>query len=123
MTPLYEIRIRRDAHTVTPVTVPEYELPLLQEIFGAENVHNADRKRVDEAGCGTPVGSFRASEDEYERFCAKYGAERVEQVYGKSKAGLNKQVGDAKKTGTKTGKASDTGGAKTPDGGNGTETV
>ena len=55
MTPLYEIRIRRDAHTVTPVTVPEYELPLLQEIFGAENVHNADRKRVDEAGCGTPA--------------------------------------------------------------------
>lgn len=50
MTPLYEIRIRRDAHTVTPITVPEYELPLLQEIFGIENVHNADKKRVDEAG-------------------------------------------------------------------------
>lgn len=83
MTPLYEIRIRRDAHTVTPITVPEYELPLLQEIFGIENVHNADKKRVDEAGCGTPVGSFKASGDEYERFCAKYGVELVEQVFGK----------------------------------------
>ena len=56
MTPLYEIRIRRDAHTVTPVTVPEYELPLLQEIFGAENVHNADRKRVDD---GSPRNAGR----------------------------------------------------------------
>ena len=31
MTPLYEIRIRRDAHTVTPVTVPEYDLPQMFE--------------------------------------------------------------------------------------------
>lgn len=123
MVPLYSILIRRDAHTTTPVTIPEYELPILQDIFGAENVHNAEGRRVDEKGPGKAIGQFRASDDEYERFCAKYGAERVEQVYGKSKAGLNKQVGDAKKTGTKTGKASDTGGAKTPDGGNGTETV
>ena len=98
MTPLYEIRIRRDAHTVTPVTVPEYELPLLQEIFGAENVHNADRKRVDEAGCGTPVGSFRASEDEYERFCAKYGIELVEQVFGKDRKAVRVNVSSRKET-------------------------
>lgn len=123
MVPLYSILIRRDAHTTTPVTIPEYELPILQDIFGAENVHNAEGRRVDEKGPGKAIGQFRASDDEYERFCAKYGAERVEQVYGKSKAGLNKQVGDAKKTGTKTGKASDTGGTKTPGGGNGTETV
>ena len=83
MTPLYAIRIRRDAHTITPVTVPEYELPLLQELFGVENVQNADKKRVDEAGIGSPAGSFKASDDEYGRFCAKYGVELVEQVYGK----------------------------------------
>ena len=97
MTPLYEIRIRRDAHTVTPITVPEYELPLLQEIFGIENVHNADKKRVDEAGCGTPAGSFKASEDEYERFCAKYGVELVEQVFGKKGSrAFEKAMADSK---------------------------
>ena len=97
MTPLYEIRIRRDAHTVTPITVPEYELPLLQEIFGVENVHNAAKKRADEAGCGTPVGSFKASEDEYERFCAKYGVELVEQVFGKKGSRqFEKAVADSK---------------------------
>ena len=122
MVPLYSILIRRDAHTTTPVTIPEYELPILQDIFGAENVHDAEGRRVDEKGPGKAIGQFRPSDDEYERFCAKYGAERVEQVFGKSKADLNKQV-NAKKTGTKTGKASDTGGAKTPDTGNETETV
>ena len=96
MVALYSIMVRRDAHTTTPVTVPEYELPLLQEIFGVENVHNADGKRVDERGLGPAVGQFSPSGDEYERFCAKYGIELVEQVFGKSKAGLTKQVNAAK---------------------------
>lgn len=113
MVPLYSILVRRDAHTTTPVTVPEYELPILQAVFGVENVHNAEGKRVDEKGPGKAIGQFRPSDNEYERFCAKYGTEQVEQVFGKSKTGLDKQVGDAKKTGTKTGKAFDTSGAKT----------
>lgn len=46
MTPLYEILIRRDAHTITPVTVPDYEVPLIQELFGTENVQNADKVRA-----------------------------------------------------------------------------
>ncbi len=97
MTPLYEILIRRDAHTITPVTIPEYELPIVQELFGTENVQNADRVRADEAGIGSPVGSFKASDDEYERFCVKYGIELVEMVYGKkgSKA-LEKAMGETK---------------------------
>ena len=78
MTPLYEILIRRDAHTITPVTVPDYEVPLIQELFGTENVQNADKVRADEAGIGSPIGSFKASDDEYERFCVKYGVELVE---------------------------------------------
>ena len=97
MTPLYEILIRRDAHTITPVTIPEYELPIVQELFGTENVQNADKVRADEAGIGSPVGSFKASDDEYERFCVKYGIELVEMVYGKkgSKA-LEKAMGETK---------------------------
>lgn len=102
MVPLYEICIRRDAHTVTPVTVPEYEVPLLQEIFGVENVLNREKKRVDENGPGCPEGQFQPSGDEYERFCAKYGVELVELVFGKSKAVLAKQVRDAGKNRAKT---------------------
>lgn len=120
MVPLYSILVRRDAHTTTPVTVPEYELPLLQEIFGVENVHNAEGKRIDEKGLGKSTGQFKASGDEYGRFCAKYGVELVEQVFGKSRAALNKQVNDKKKskapnanTGTDAGTAGTDAGNKT----------
>ena len=53
--------------------------------------------RADEAGIGSPIGSFKASDDEYERFCVKYGVELVEMVYGKkgSKA-LEKAMGETK---------------------------
>ena len=102
MTPLYAIRIRRDAHTITPVTVPEYELPLLQEIFGVENVQNADGKTADENGLGKPVGEFTPSCDEYGRFCAKYGTDRVETVWGKQKTTLIKLVKAASKSKAKT---------------------
>ena len=85
MVPLYNIRVRRDAHTITPVTVPEYELLLLQELFGAENVQNADGRSIDEQGIGAVVGQYNAG-DEYERFCAKYGFDLVESVYGKKSA-------------------------------------
>lgn len=102
MVPIYTVLVRRDAHTTTPATIPEYELPLLQEIFGIENVHNAEGKRIDEQGIGSSVGQYESG-DEYERFCAKYGVELVEGVFGKSKAGLTKQVAEAsKKPKTKT---------------------
>lgn len=96
MVNLYSIYVRRDAHTTTPVTVPEYELPLLQEIFGIENVHNADGKRIDEQGIGPAVGQYSPSGDEYERFCVKYGVDIVEQVFGKKSAqALQKAVSEA----------------------------
>ena len=103
MVPIYTVLVRRDAHTTTPATIPEYELPLMQEIFGKENVHNAEGKRVDEQGIGSSVGQYEPSDDEYERFCAKYGVELVEGVFGKSKTELTKQVAEAsKKPKTKT---------------------
>lgn len=96
--PLYEIRVRRDAHTINHVTVPEYEIPILQELFGTENVQNAEGKRLDESGIGVSVGTFEAG-DEYDRFCAKYGVEPVEAVYGRKGAkALEKAVTEAKKT-------------------------
>lgn len=97
MVPIYTVLVRRDAHTTTPATIPEYELPILQEIFGVENVHNAEGKRVDEQGIGAQAGLYEPSGDEYERFCAKYGVELVEGVFGKSKVALTKQVADAGK--------------------------
>lgn len=83
MTPLYTIHVRRDAHTLTPVFVPEYEIAILQALFGNENVLNSDNARADENGNGTASGDFKAAEDEYARLEIKYGPELVESVYGK----------------------------------------
>jgi hypothetical protein len=91
-TPIYHIRIRRDAHTTTPVQVPAHEVALLQTIFGEENVHNLRGQPVIEAGMADEdlAGSFEATGEEFERLAAKYGGNEeglyVEQVYGK-KAG------------------------------------
>lgn len=80
---LYPAKIRRDAHTTTPVNVPEHEVPILQEIFGEENVQTPEGLRVDEHGLGEPVGEMAAQDDEFGRLSAKYGAKVVEEVYGK----------------------------------------
>ncbi|NLC23170.1 MAG: hypothetical protein GX776_01660 [Oxalobacter sp.] len=80
---MYTIHVRRDAHTLTPVFVPEYEIALLQALFGTENVLNSDNARADENGNGTAAGDFKAAEDEYARLEIKYGEELVESVYGK----------------------------------------
>lgn len=102
MTPTYLIHIRRDANTITPVNVPEYEVPILQEMFGTENVHNADGKRVDEAGIGICIAECPLADDEFARLAAKYGASDeglvVEQVYGKKASkGLEKAIAEARK--------------------------
>lgn len=70
--PLVEVMLRRDAHTIAPVTVPPYELTMLRQMFGKENV-NGDKTvgqiEVDPAG-------------EFERLSAKYGQAKVVKVYG-----------------------------------------
>lgn len=97
MTPLYEVRVRRDAHTINHVIVPQYEIAILQELFGTENVQNAEGKSLDES-IGASVGAFEAG-DEYDRFCAKYGAETVEAVYGRKGAKmLDKAINDGEKS-------------------------
>lgn len=70
--PLLNVTIRRDAMTITPVTVPPYELTLLRQMFGKENVTEGDQAGVIEVD---PA-------NEYERLSAKYGAAKVSKVYG-----------------------------------------
>ena len=70
--PLVQVMVRRDANTITPVTVPPYELTMLRQMFGKENV-NGD----------TVVGNLEVvPADEFDRLSAKYGAQKVVKVYG-----------------------------------------
>lgn len=70
--PLVEVTIRRDANTITPVTVPPHELTLLRQMFGKENI--SEPKEVATVDLD-PAG-------EQERLNAKYGAGKVAKVYG-----------------------------------------
>ena len=80
---LIRIRIRRDAHTTTPDTVTEHEIPILKTIFGEENVHAIDGKLIDLAET-KPVGVYDIKSIEHERgrLERKYGEEVVIHVYG-----------------------------------------
>lgn len=87
---IYNVRVRRDASTQTPVEVPEHEISILQEIYGTENVHNLDGKRIDEVGLTDADVAADVERDpttEFERLAARYGGNDegliVEQVFGK----------------------------------------
>lgn len=87
------VRIRRDANTITPVTVRPHEVAILQTIHGEENVQSVDGQVLDLKAL-EPVdiaGEVPASEDEFNRLGSKYGGNEegllVEQVYGKRAAG------------------------------------
>ena len=70
--PLIQVTIRRDANTITPVTVPPYEMTILRNMFGKENVTE-----------GEVVGEIEVNPaGEHERLSAKYGFEKVAKVYG-----------------------------------------
>ena len=70
--PMVEVMVRRDANTITAVQVPPYELTMLRQMFGKENV-NGDKV----------VASIEVEADqEFERLSAKYGAQKVVKVYG-----------------------------------------
>lgn len=85
--------IRRDAHTITPVTVFPHEIAILQTIFGQENVQNKDGKLLDLKNLTEAdiAGQVALSDNEFERLMAKYGGNEdgplVEQVYGKLATG------------------------------------
>lgn len=70
--PLIQVTVRRDANTITPVTVAPYELTILRNMFGKENITEGDQVDVIEVD----------ADGEFERLCAKYGAEKCVKVYG-----------------------------------------
>lgn len=70
--PLIEVTVRRDANTITPVTVAPYEMTMLRNMFGKENITEGDQVDVIEVD----------AEGEFERLAAKYGTEKVVKVYG-----------------------------------------
>lgn len=70
--PLLSVTIRRDANTITPVTVPPHELTLLRQMFGKENVVEGEQVGTVEV---EPAG-------EHERLSAKYGSAKIAKVYG-----------------------------------------
>jgi len=77
-TSLVSVRIRRDAHTATPVAVLAHELPILFELYGKENV--AVDASIDDA-------RELDANSEYQRLCNKYGSIIVEEVYGRESSG------------------------------------
>lgn len=69
---LFEVTIRRDAMTITPVTVPVYEIPVLKNLFGKENVSQGEVLRTISVD----------PEGEYERLSAKYGFDVISKIFG-----------------------------------------
>lgn len=70
--PLVAVTVRRDAFTITPTTVPPYEVTMLRTLFGKENV-------VEQGDAGTREVNADA---EHERLSNKYGADKVIRVFG-----------------------------------------
>lgn len=96
---VFHATIRRDAHTITPITVPEHEIAILQTIFGEESVHNQQGRTIAENKLteADVAGEVDLSEGEFDRLAAKYGGNDeglfVEQVYGKrATGGLDKAI-------------------------------
>lgn len=69
---LHSVTVRRDAQTITPITVPDYEIAVLRNLFGKENITVGDVLRTIEI----------EPEGEYERLCAKYGFEIIAKIFG-----------------------------------------
>lgn len=92
-TPIYQVKIRRDAHTTTPVSAALHEIALLQTIFGEENIQKMNGKLLvgeeAEALSETDIVGEREvnAVDEYDRLVSRYGGNEdgliVEQIYGK----------------------------------------
>lgn len=110
--PVFRVNVRRDAHTTTPVEVPLHEIPILQTVFGEENVNHpaggtvADNKLED----SDSIGTMAVMDGEFDRLAAKYGGNddglMVEQVYGKKAVGgLDKAIAAAAVDGAPTKKS------------------
>lgn len=70
--PLVTVNVRRDAFTITPTTVPPYEVTMLRTLFGKENVTEQGKAGTRELD----------AEAEHERLSNKYGVDKVIRVFG-----------------------------------------
>lgn len=68
--------ITRDAMTILPTTVPKHELPMLQTVFGEDNVQVAD----DQSSAALPVEID--AEGEVTRLENKFGPGALEKTHG-----------------------------------------
>ncbi|MGC4395998.1 hypothetical protein [Hydrogenophaga sp. T2] len=90
--PLVALMITRDPMTILPREVPEHELPIVQAVFGEDNVE------VQGAVEGASVELDPSQEAE--RLAGKYGTDALEKAYGanfkgaitKACAGLGTEV-------------------------------
>lgn len=67
--------ITRDAMTILPSEVPEYELPIARHVFGDDNVEVVERD-------APAFVEIESPDDEPQRLAAKWGQGRVEEALG-----------------------------------------
>lgn len=85
--PFTAVSIRRDASTTAHVCVPEYELPILEHLFGAQFVERGDVLLDLVRTC--------CAHDEAERLAQKYGQAAVEAVFGHGAKRLKEAMQEA----------------------------
>jgi hypothetical protein len=73
MMALYPVSLRHDAATELTCHVPAHELPILQALYGAENVTR---------GAAWTATHALDEAQEYARLCRKYGETVVSPLYG-----------------------------------------
>lgn len=92
---LIKVLVRKDAMMTTEAEVGKHELPILESIFGKENINVINVK--------LPEREIENVNDEYQRLAMKYGGNDeglfVKQIYGdaalnKLEEYLNKKIED-----------------------------
>jgi hypothetical protein len=74
---LHQVRVRRDAQTITPTTIAAHELPILHALYGIENVEDSGL-----------YGTYPVDEmQEYKRLVLKFGEDAVRAIYGEEHSG------------------------------------
>ncbi len=74
---LMTVDVRRDALTVPAILIFQHEIPILHQLYGAENVEAGAQAGT----CAWDIGS------EYARLVRQYGEEAVFSVYGPAHSG------------------------------------
>lgn len=83
------VMVTRDPMTILPATVPVHELPIMQAVFGEDNVNPVDSAKP---------GVVELDVDgEATRLENKYGPEALEKAHGRNyKTGISRALAEAK---------------------------